>query len=803
MLLAIVALLLFFIPAAAGGQEELQRLKTKTDAYLSKVERQPDWLLSRLQMYWNSHATEVYVNGESFDHPGGHRAPAATVKFNGTRNTFSYYNRPPLEEVIPYDDDPDGCVTYINKSTGQMEKAHPSKTGCNINALNVGILNIARDASAIYKMTGDKRYADMAAKVFDTYLKGIYYRNMPIDLSNGHIQTLVGMATFEVIHEDAITPLTEIYRNLGGYLENDRQLYEATLKKWAEVIIANGVPHNNWNLFQAVFIARIAIVLQDDSRYDDKKGRQYYLDYIINRSSIRQWSLRQLCSFGFDKDTHIWYESPGYSLTVLRDFAEFIDMLDKEAGIDLIKEIPSLVDAEMAMTQYMTPNRMFCGFGDSHPAYMNTQGIDALIAYARRKGDAELAGRFEDLKRVVAPDAPAADLQRYVSASFYAPNVSWLIQRTGMDSRHDLSVSLNGSLGNHQHANGISMELYGKGYMLGPDAGIGRNLYGGEDYKEYYSQFPAHNTVCVDGVSSYPVMMSQHAFKLKSRYPETNQTGLFPPVTYSEVSFVEPESQSDQQRLNGIVKVGRHGGYYVDVFRSRKKHGGDKMHDYFYHNLGQSMDIRTADGKSLGLQPTQEPAFAGGFLYAYSYIYNKEDADMDGDIKTTFTTHCKDGRTIDMTMWMRGAANRKIVKALSPVNLQYERMPNQPYDIEQQPVLTFIARQAGEAWNHPFVAIYEPCDNEEPSEIESVGYFSPSPSNPSAVGIIVRLKSGRTDYIFSSDRPDVEMSYGGMRVRGSYAVISDGFAFLGNGTLLKSAAFHIRSKQPKSEYKTK
>ena len=91
-------------------------------------------------------------------------------------------------------------------------------------------------------------------------------------------------------------------------------------------------------------------------------------------------------------------------------------------------------------------------------------------------------------------------IEDFVSPLFYAPNVSWLVQRNGMHPRNSLMISLNGSEGNHMHANGISMELYGKGYVLGPDAGIGLFLYSGLDYAEYYSQFPSHNTVCVDGI---------------------------------------------------------------------------------------------------------------------------------------------------------------------------------------------------------------------------------------------------------------------------------------------------------------
>ena len=120
---------------------------------------------------------------------------------------------------------------------------------------------------------------------------------------------------------------------------------------------------------------------------------------------------------------------------------------------------------------------------------------------------------FEDKPLVLDPKVEAGKIEDYVSPLFYAPNVSWLVQRNGMHLRNSLMISLNASEGNHMHANGISMELYGKGYVLGPDAGIGLFLYSGLDYAEYYSQFPSHNTVCVDGISSYPVMKSNHSFR--------------------------------------------------------------------------------------------------------------------------------------------------------------------------------------------------------------------------------------------------------------------------------------------------
>ena len=752
---------------------EITKLKAKIENVMSQVDKQPDWLYSRLQMFWKTQASDVFVNGETFSHPGGAKAAGPTVKYNGSRSTASQYNRPKLEDIIPYDDDEQGSVTYISRATGKMEKTSPAKTGCNLAGVNRQIITIARDAARIYAATGDLRYGQMAAKVFDVYMKGIAYRNVPIDLNHGHQQTLVGMTTFEVIHEDVINELTQMYPLIKNLVKEDQAIIESGFKKWAENIIANGVPHNNWDLFQADFIMKIALVLQDNQAYADGKGKQYYLDYIVNQNSIRQWSMNKLIDFGFDAKSKTWYEAPGYSTTVLGSICDFANMLDEKAGIDLFKQRPILKEAVKTSAEYLFPNRMIAGFGDTHPGYLNTGGIDHILKYATRHKDKNLISEMNLLKSAVAPKAPISEIEKYTSTLFYAPNVSWIAMRSGMDKQHDLMASINASLGNHQHANGISLELYGKGYVLGPDAGIGRSLYSGLDYLEYYSQMPAHNTIVVDGVSSYPVMMSQHAFKVVAAYPEVSKeqpaskklSEQKEKVSYATVSFIEPETQAQQQRTTAIVKTSAKGGFYIDVFRSKKIEGGDKMHDYFYHNLGQEMKVMdAASGNPLDMKPTEELAFAGGHLYAYSYIYDKKSAEMQNSIKTQFVTKIQDDKVVEamdgqreitMTMWMKKDENRTIFQALSPVNLEYERMPNQPYKVDEQPVLTFVARQKGEAWNHPFVCVYEPSSDTEPSDIASVDYFTPS--EPSAVGIIVKLKDGTEQRIVCSENGKVQI----------------------------------------------
>ena len=298
-------------------------------------------------------------------------------------------------------------------------------------------------------------------------------------------------------------------------------------------------------------------------------------------------------------------------------------------------------------------------------------------------------------------------------------------------------------------------------------------------------------------------MKSNHSFKLRALYPATGERIPYQPISYSEVYFREPETFADQTRLNGIVNVGDSAGYYIDIFRSRKVEGGDKMHDYFYHNLGQQMTLTAADGSELELQPTQELAFAGAHLYAYSYIYNKKRAVTSKDVKAGFTIQMPDKDDITMNLWMKGEEGREIFSALSPMTEGLSRIKNMPYSIKDQPTLTFVARQKGEAWNRPFVAVYEPSTLKEPSCIASVDYPQvKSEQQGSHVGIRVALTNGNVDWILSSDENAHHCKLEKLQARAGYALCRQSEkgetlqAFLGNGTQLEADGVSIRTDAP-------
>ena len=681
------------------------------------------YLSDRLCMHWNTHATTTFIKGEFFDHLSADSAPVPTLMMAGTRSHVTNYRRPKLEELQPRQEDPRGMYLY-NNVTQAYKWAPICETGGIISSINLEICRLGRDAARKYIATGDTAYRDIARNILHTYMHGVFYTRMPQDILHGHMQTLVGLQTFEVIHEETVPFLTETYRLLkedSSYIAHRPSYIEPAFKHWADIIIANGVPHNNWDLMQARFIFNIGQCLLPDSAYTDAKGRDYYFDIVENSRSVRQWSLRTLTDYGYDPATAIWCECPGYSQVVLSDLAEFVRLYRDELGRDLQSELPIIPRAARANIEYLYPDSMIMGFGDTHPHRLNP------AVYAKLGIDLSTL---------------------HPSCMFAAPKTSWLVQRTGMDPRHSLAFSLNASQGNHMHANGISLELYGCGLRLAPDAGIGYSLYSGDDYREYYSRFPAHNTVCVDGVSDYPVMMSQQPFRILAM--DTL------PIQYAEVYMLDSETRADQQRL---VLMTDH--YFIDIFRSRRQDGKDRFHDYFYHNLGTAMTM------NLPTTPSDELAFAGGHLYAYSYLYDVQGTTDNVQSTPIVTYSIPDGT--QMTQWTMPTPDTRYFRALAPSTEGLSRLKDMPYDIRNTPTLTYVARRYGEAWTHPFVHVFEPTAPYKPSVIDHVEFpevIIKDRHTTSAVAVLVVRKDGHQDLFVSTDNDRARVKVNGKTYKG-------------------------------------
>ena len=809
-------------------KQSYEAIKSKISKYVVQYKTDPEWLSSRFQMYWNSHATDVYVDGEFYSHAKG-KAPVPTVRFTGQRDYVTDYKTPSLEDLKPYFEDDRGLFLQ-HKKTKTWEWVKPSKTGRIIENTNEKIMRIARDAALVYFIEGDADYAKLATHLFDVYMQGLYYRNEPIDMQKGNVQNIIGLTSFQVIKENIVDELTQCYDFLYHYIQkehkSENEIYATSLKKLAEIIIKNGVPDNNWNLHQANFVIQIALVLDEDKTYADGKGCQYYLNRVFNESEARQWSVKDVLDYGYNQDNGVWNESSSYALSVAKGYTHLARTLQNALDIDVIQFMPVIPEAVVVMPQYLYPNNYIVAFGDSHYGPLETEPFLDLVANAQQFNNREQEETFTALlymlqdknegehkrneknsihdilhntKVHLDESIAPANKGDFMTTSFYAPTVSWVAMRNGLSSKHGLMVSQVGSLGNHAHSNGIAMELYGKNYVLAPEGGRGSSYFR-PDYKDYYSQFPAHNTVSVNGKSQYNKMRSYYPFEVKRLYPASERkTGYYPNINFSDIYFNEPSTNSDQNRVMSIVRTGETSGYYIDVFRSKQNEGKDEYHDYFYHNLGQELKLTSENGALLNLVESSKLTSKAGNIKAYDYLWDEVSTQTNNTLNATYNLSIEGEEQVHMNMWMQGNENREIFKVKSPPSEAF-RHGMIPKNIEEAPLLTTVVRQYGEAWNRPFVAIYEPSTTSEPSTIKQVDTFG-SPSNKSFVGLKIESLQDRTDIVFSSDVIG-KYAFQNINFNGTFGMVTSEenktTLFLGAGKFIEKDGFSIQILGKKS-----
>jgi hypothetical protein len=247
--------------------------------------------------------------------------------------------------------------------------------------------------------------------------------------------------------------------------------------------------------------------------------------------------------------------------------------------------------------------------------------------------------------------------------------------------------------------------------------------------------------------------------------------------------------------MMSIIRTGDTTGYYLDVFRSAKKEGGDKYHDYFYHNMGQGVTVTDNNNKALNLQPVDKLAFANGDLFAYDYLYDEKSVQTTSDIKATFQLQMPGRDSIFMNMWMKGTPEREIFTMRSPRSTAIDR-GIVPKEISELPLPTIVARQYGEAFTKPFVAVFEPSSASQPASIASISSFTPAKAPADFAGVVVESKNGRRETIFSTSNGATIVNYKDHSFRGTYAVVSEysheiNYLFLGNGRMISKGGITL------------
>ena len=731
--------------------EIIAEKQEQVDQYIEYCKSDPKWLVSRLQMNWKTKHDKVYLRGGNFSYSEG-EAPVPTVRFSGTRDWATDYMRLPLEEIEPYFDDDRGMYLR-HKQTKEMEWVHPSEAGHIIEGINRHIMSIVEDAAFLYWYTGDEQYAAFALPVYDTYMKGMYYRDAPVDLDSTKQQWVSGLATFEVIHEQIVISLSLIHDFMYDYLGangHDRDISVAVFQKWGDQIIKNGIPDNNWNFFQARFLTFIALTLDNNEYYENGKGQQYYLDHTFEVSTDRQIALKEAI-LNYDQQTGIWPESASYSMHVTETLLKILTVLDNATNANELDNFPVVEKATLATFQYLFPNGDIVAFGDSRHQTLPAESFEYLIANYRKYGktekEKEITALYKSLLNTEKRGSGLFELFFYVdelvengnsdtgeliasltSPTFYAPNVSWFVQHMGSGDDATM-VSTFGAFGNHAHANGIGLELYANNYVLAPDMGKGPS-YWHEDHRQYYARYPAHNTVVVDGISDSRAMRVSQPFSLDNHFPASgDRNNIFDQVTFAKVSFVEPATLSNQQRLTAIINGKSGKGYVLDVFRSERPDAERQKHDYFFHSLGQSLSFLDENNESLPLT-SSEKLKEPGFLTAYDYFTDEKSMATSHDLNALFTLQGGEHPTSFLNVWMKGGENREYFAVKGPKSNALSKS-SAPEALVDEKIPTLVIRSNKEAWNDPFVVVFNPFMEGKNQVISEVD-FSENKNNKSS-----------------------------------------------------------------------
>lgn len=669
------------------------------------------------------------------------------------------------------------------------QKAGPLAEGHN------KVLVLASESAMLYYITQDETYAQFSADILAFYIDVIAPRTPQTTTICGYDffdpRTTYGpfAITYDFIYNYLKKPNTKVYNEEKGIRIpfDNVKAQKAIANIVGNVLQEYGKPDQHGKFISNHPILTATGALFNILCVEDDAERERLFDVFWEKGTAHQNSFKNtiLPMFG---EQGIWPESTSYSfMPIITLTLNIVDRIYPEKNVT--KDNLHILNGNFLFDHLRYPNRKFVRYGDSK---RNNDGTEDLYKYtlciAERRG-------YDTIKK----QAQIALKQLYAAKGGYSPKLTnhifnnfepldlfWgqslpeliegqinfnkptvILKHAGIALQRNLAnkenviYGLTGIIGGahyvHSHLTGITMELYGAGYIMAPNAGLPPTVRERQIplHENYFRLYAGNNTVIVNGTSHG---IDEGAWKGKSflyqntainiaSEPKHLEDPICDNFSFATQFLKDTINDCLQERTLSTIRTSDKTGYYLDVFRS-KSNNENKFHDYIYHNIGDETIISNEKGQKLNLKETDrykndigDPVQSPGWRY---FENTKVTNPMENGVEVTFKINFDNKY---MNMFIPNGIEREYTTASAPPTREAEH----DYVNKKTQVLTI--RQKGEAWDRPFIAVFEPSITSDTS-VQSV---TPLKDGNNVVGIKVISKVNKTlitDYIISQDKSD-------------------------------------------------
>ena len=668
-------------------------------------------------------------------------------------------------------------------------------------------LNVGAECAFLYYLTQDERYAQIASDILHHYVKMLSIQNPETfqfySVNFNHLIPPRELFTRVAIIYDFVQPFLAKKTTRVFDLQAEKQVnfnFDTSQKAFevmANNVVKVGANNSNHPVLELPGALYSVMCMEDDA------VRKTFFDKLLdgaensNQPGIN-WMLNR-----FSAEDSLWPESAGYGKFTHALFIQMMDVVDRyQPELNIVENNKDIIESIFIYENFLYPNGATIAYGDIGRTFTDHAHIfRSILKIADRKGYTALKNRAATtLQKIyfeqggynptitnqrlewndplqlfwgvhIGDEISNAGEHNYTTVK--ATHAGVVMQRNYSDidnEQNGLMYYTGGGTYVHAHAGGIDMELYGAGYVIGPDYGAA--AFESDLHEQYAVSHAAHNTIIVNGSSRRGVSNSgtwnniTDTIALQAVEPKPYENPISQNFSFSTQFLDDNINNVDQQRTNGILRTSKTSGYYIDVFRS-KSNTENNFHDYLFHGLGDAVQIKSQD-ETLLLKNTPEryqndigderkqPGWRWYSNAKTSELTNSEiSVRFDVQVTNDFLhVHIPAGEEKEYTTAL-APPTKEVKNGYSTKNTQL-----------------FVMRKYGEAWNKPFIAIYEPSANSE-STIKSTEHIV---EHDKIVGVKVTTEvNGQTiiDYIFSneSDKETIQIPSLGIRFVGRFGVV--------------------------------